>query len=417
MKRRGMQFLVTGVLAVSLLSGCGNSENGDGESKGEEMITLSVIDPHAYGLEEYDEVIAAFEKDHPNVKIEVQHVANDTTILQSRINSGDIPDIFAVAPGTVAESYYTYAYNWTEDTDTTSLFHEDALERCQDSEGNVMALPWSYENMGLLYNKDCFEKAGITELPSTLDELEDACKKLEAAGITPFALGAKEGWVLSQLATHFMMDKSLDASGTVEALESGELKFEDLPHWKNLFRFLDLAKEYGQGKPLEVDWEISENMLANGQAAMIHMGDWCQATLDSFNPDANIAFLPVPVGDSQEDCTLLSSISRVYIVNKDSKHLDLAKEYCKYILTSEMGQYWLCEGIGTVPGVKTDREVVGALANDAKSYIKAGKTNSWIHPIAPQGYAENLGAYLQAYMTGDMSEQEVTDIFQEFWLQ
>ena len=416
--KKEIMALMAGVLVVSVLAGCGSSEssdNGNKDSNGEGTITLSVLDPHAYGLEEYDEVIAAFEKEHPNVKIEVQHVANDTTIIQSRINSGDVPDVFAVLPGTVSESYYSYAYNWTEDTEVTGLFRENALEMCKDGEGNVMALPWSYENMGLLYNKDCFEKAGITELPTTMDELEEACKKLEAAGITPIALAAKEGWVLSQLATHFMMDKSMDASGTAEALKSGELTFEILPHWQNLFRFLDLAQEYGPNKPLEVDWEISENMLANGEAAIIHMGDWCQPTLDSFNPDANLGFLPVPVGDGEEDSTLLSSISRVYMVNKDSENLGLAKEYCEYILTSDMGQYWICEGIGTVPGVKTDREVTGKLANDAMIYIQEGKTNGWIHSVAPQGYAENLGSYLQAYMTGDMDAEEITKTFQEYW--
>ena len=220
---------------------------------------------------------------------------------------------------------------------------------------------------------------------------------------------------MGQLATHFIIDKELGAEGTNEALKSGELTFADLPHWENLFKFLDLAMEYGPDKPLEVDWETSENMLANGDAAMIHMGDWCQSTLDSFNPDANLGFLPTPVGDGAEDCTLLSSCNWTYIVNKDSEHLELAKEYCEYILTSEMGQYWMCEGVGAVPGVKTEKEVKGALANDAKTYIADGKTDGWIHTIAPTSYTDVCGPYLQAYMTGDMSAEEVTQAFQEFW--
>ena len=60
-------------------------------------------------------------------------------------------------------------------------------------------------------------------------------------------------------------------------------------------------------------------MLANGAAAMIHMGDWCQSTLDSFNPDANLAFLPFPVGAGEDDATVLSSCNWTYIVNKDPR--------------------------------------------------------------------------------------------------
>ena len=85
-----------------------------------------------------------------------------------------------------------------------------------------------------------------------------------------------------------MMDKSLDAKGVVEKLNSGDLKFKDMKNFQNIFRLLDLAVKYGPDKPLEVDWETCENMLANGEAAIIHMGDWCQSTLDSFNPDANL---------------------------------------------------------------------------------------------------------------------------------
>ena len=66
---------------------------------------------------------------------------------------------------------------------------------------------------------------------------------------------------------------------------------------------------------------------------------------------------------------VLSSCNWTYIVNKDSKNLDLAKEYCEFILTSEEGQKWMAEGVGAVPGAKSDMEVTGALANDAKTYI------------------------------------------------
>ena len=297
----------------------------------------------------------------------------------------------------------------------TSLFNEDALETGRDDDGKIKSLPWTYENMGLIYNKDCFEKAGIEALPTNMDELAEDCQKLKDAGITPFAIAAKETWVLGQMATHFMLDKSKDAAGTVEAIESGELAFADMTNWSNFFKFLDLIVEYGPDKPLEIDWETSENMLANGEAAMIHMGVWCQSTLESFNPDANLGFLPFPVGATEDDATLLSSCNWTYIVNKDSENLELAKEYCEYILTSEEGQKWMCEGVGAVPGVKTDMAVSGKLANDAKTYIADGKTNGWLHTIAPNSYADICGPYIQSYMLGDMSADEVTELFQEFW--
>lgn len=410
MKKKTISMVLSAAMIATTVLGTGVIASADDE------ITLKVFDAHAYGLDEYAEMVKAFEESHPGVKIEVQHAANDSnTLLQSRVNAGDIPDVFDVESGTSAKMYYEYAYDWTDDTDVTSLFNEDALETGRDDDGKIKSLPWTYENMGLIYNKDCFEKAGIESLPTNMDELTEACQKLKDAGITPFAIAAKETWVLGQMATHFMMDKSKDAAGTVEAIESGELTFADMPNWSNFFKFLDLTVEYGPDKPLEIDWETSENMLANGEAAMIHMGDWCQSTLDSFNPDANLGFLPFPVGETADDATLLSSCNWTYIVNKDSENLDLAKEYCEYILTSEEGQKWMCQGVGAVPGVKTDMEVSGKLANDAKTYIADGKTNGWIHTIAPNSYTDTCGPYIQSYMLGDMSADEVTELFQEFW--
>ena len=439
--RKSLALLLTFGLIATSLSGCGTGTNKNtgsksasttsstyktsntsksgsktstGSNSGEEVV-LRVYDAHAYGLDEYAEMVKAFEESHPGVKIDVQHASNDyKATLQSRINSGDAPDVFDAQAGTDAKSYYDYAYDWTNDTNITSKFREDALA-LGTVDGKVMSLPWTYENMGLLYNVDVFEKAGIKTLPTTMDELEADCEKLKAAGIIPIALAAKETWVLGQIATHFMIDKSLDATGTVEAVESGKLKFTDMPNWKNLFKFLDLAVKYGPEKPLEVDWETSENLLANGKAGIIHMGDWCQATLDSFNKNANIKFLPFPVGTGEKDATLLSACNWTYIVNKDSKHLDLAKEYLEYILTSDMGQYWMCDGIGAVPGVKTNKEIKGKLANDAAGYISANKTNGWIHTIAPGNYSDNVGPVLQSYMIGESDEATATETIQEFW--
>ena len=74
-------------------------EKKDGQKDGQE-VTLKVYDSMAYGVEAYDEVIKKFEENHPGVKVEIQHAANDSnTLLQSRFNSGDIPDVFLNEPG------------------------------------------------------------------------------------------------------------------------------------------------------------------------------------------------------------------------------------------------------------------------------------------------------------------------------
>jgi len=419
MKRRVLASMLSVVLSVGLLAGCGgdSGSTGSDSSSGssDKDVKLSVFDAKAYGTEEFDAILADYGEKN-GLSIEVQHSPNDyDALVMSRFNSDDIPDILALQVGSSAQQYYEYAYDWSDDTEVLELFNEDAIATGKDADGNVMSLPGTYETMGLLYNKDLFEQAGITELPATISEMEAVCEKLTAAGITPFAVAGKELWVLHQLASNFMMDKSLEAQGVADQLNSGELTFEELPNYKNLFPFLDLVIKYGSEKQLEYDWETSENMLANGEAAMIQMGDWCQATMDEFNPDANLGFIPCPVSENPEDATLLSSVSWTYIVNKDSEHLEEAKELLTFMLTSDEMLDWMCNVIGNVPAAQGEFEVKGDLANEAAGYISAGKTNGWIHTLAPTGFQDEAGAAYQNYMLGNASAEETTKLIQELW--
>lgn len=148
MAKKTLAILLSAAMATSMLAACGGSDTktdegtadntatedtatddaaddkAEEETSSADEVVLKVFDAHAYGLDQYAEMVEAFEKDHPGVKIEVQHAANDSaTLLQSRVNSGDVPDVFDVESGTSAKMYYEYAYDWTNDTVVTSLFN------------------------------------------------------------------------------------------------------------------------------------------------------------------------------------------------------------------------------------------------------------------------------------------------------
>jgi multiple sugar transport system substrate-binding protein len=63
-------------------------------------------------------------------------------------------------------------------------------------EGKTWVLPLYQFVYPIVYNKTLFEKAGLDPEtpPATWDEFTAALKKLKAAGITPFALGLKDGF-------------------------------------------------------------------------------------------------------------------------------------------------------------------------------------------------------------------------------
>jgi raffinose/stachyose/melibiose transport system substrate-binding protein len=408
-------------LAVGLVSGCSSNSNVNESDEKEstsssEKVEISMVTAMAYGTEGLDIAVENFKEMHPNVTFDIQHIPNDyTTVLKSRINSGQVPDIILAQTGSQVATLYDYAYDFTDDP-IVDKFNEGAIELSKSSDGELLSLPWTYETMGIIYNKDLFEKAGITELPATLDELEQVCEELQTQGILPFATAFKEQWVLAHVASHFMTTQNDDPSITVEEISSNKLKFSDIDNFNNVYQLLDLMIEYGPNKPLEIDWEISENMLSNGEAAMIHMGDWCEATLKGFNADVNVGFLPVPISDDKNDAYLASSISWQLLLNKDSENLDLKKEFLEYILTSEDGQRWMTEYVGAVPAAKTDMQPSGMLATSAKELIDSGMTKPWNHILWPAGYNMKLGAFLQEYMLGTVDSETTNTNITNGWL-
>ena len=132
MKKRVISILLSAAMISSMVVAGGVTAHA------EENVTLNVFDAHAYGLDEYDEMVKAFEESHPGVTVDVQHAANDyDTLLQSRVNSGDTPDVFDAEAGTKAKMYYDYAYDWSNDTEVLDKFNEDAVNLGKDDEGNV----------------------------------------------------------------------------------------------------------------------------------------------------------------------------------------------------------------------------------------------------------------------------------------
>ena len=131
MKKRVISILLSAAMISSMVVAGGVTAHA------EENVTLNVFDAHAYGLDEYDEMVKAFEESHPGVTVDVQHAANDyDTLLQSRVNSGDTPDVFDAEAGTKAKMYYDYAYDWSNDTEVLDKFNEDAVNLGKDDEGN-----------------------------------------------------------------------------------------------------------------------------------------------------------------------------------------------------------------------------------------------------------------------------------------
>lgn len=359
--------------------------------------------------EQYNDMAAAY-KQATGVTLNIDvHQADFRTILTSRINSGDIPDIFMSSAYADNTTYKDYVYDMTNEPFIKKI-QPTALQGVTVN-GHVLGYPFLVQSHSFIYNKAVFDKVGLKTLPKTIPELAADAQKIQDAGIQPFATGFKEFWVLPQTAWQVLAPYAKSNYGGFEAftqkLNDGTLKFSDIPEMKNVFDLLDLIKKYGGPKPNESDFNDQTASIATGKVAMIHQGNWAEDTIRKTNPDVQLGFMPGPVGDSPDGAGIMYDSNQTLRVYKDSKNLKAALAWLDWLTTSDYGKNW-------IPGkIKQLSPIIGApapdsaIAKETVSLIDKGvPAYPWFYQMWPTGTEQTLGAILQGYCAGQTNRAE-----------
>ncbi|HEY0295551.1 MAG TPA: extracellular solute-binding protein [Bordetella sp.] len=150
----------------------------------------------------WNEAGHAFEATHPGVKVEPQYLENEayksklTTLLQSR----DKPAMFYSWAGGVLSAQVQAGV--IEDLTDKLRGYSDTLTPTALAaftvNGRIYGVPQAITEVGFLYNKALFAKAGLdADKIKSWDDFLAAVKTLKAAGITPLTAGGADKWPLS----------------------------------------------------------------------------------------------------------------------------------------------------------------------------------------------------------------------------
>ena len=155
------------------------------------------------------EMVAAFMKAYPNIKINYQNVGQGGPHyqkLRDALTAGSgIPDVAQMEFNSIPSFK---ALNALADMGTAGA--NDIKDKFVDwtwksvSDGDkVYGIPWDSGPMGLLYREDVFSKSGLSAAPETWDEYAEAAMKIakDSPGsyITDFVGSADAGWVAGVL--------------------------------------------------------------------------------------------------------------------------------------------------------------------------------------------------------------------------
>ena len=235
--------------------------------------------------------VQRFMKDYPNIHVEQVHQQNDNYKQQLVVamSSGQCPDMYISWGGGPMAEYYNSGYA----DDITELFNKydhpdfiDAAVAQGTYKDKVIGIPFgSLSGCDVFYNKTIFAENGI-EVPQTLDELEAACEKLKAAGITPFTLANAAKWTGSMYYMYLVARHSgnaeFDAAYTQEGSFGSEafiFASDKIQDWVRKGYFPDgvnsLSPDDGQDKQL----------LYDGSAAMMLHGSWMAGGMAADNQE------------------------------------------------------------------------------------------------------------------------------------
>ncbi len=328
--------------AAVLLSGCGSNTTekpagkpADAQTEknaagADEAVTIRLDQFSGSGASEeaLKKMIAKFNEQYPNVKVELQSFGYDDyfTQLQSKIVGGSAADVFELN----FENFVAYA---SEDVlldigdliGDTSGFNQTALEAFQ-YDGKQFGIPNSFSNVVLIYNKDLFDKAGVSYPTDdwTWTDMLEAAKKIRALSADTYGLyrplsfhefykGVKQngGSLLSEDGKNF----TVNLPQNVETLEI-------MSDWVTGSNVMPSdAQMGGMG-----DWDL----FKSGRLGMIVTGIWA---FSDFTDNCDFAWdVAVEPGNTAKATHFFSN---AYVVNKETANPGAAAALAAFLAGSK----------------------------------------------------------------------------------
>ena len=425
MKKRSIVLLSVLLVMSMVLAACGgNAKDADSTQNGsatkDEIKTVKIFQFKTEIVEGLNELKVQFEDQYPNIKLDIQTVgggADYGAALKTKFASNDAPDIFS-------NGGYAELETWQDKVEDLSdqPWVKDLIPLAAEpmtKEGKIYGMPMNLEGIGYVYNKDLFAKAGITETPKTLTELEDAAKKLQAINVTPFGNAYQEWWLLGNQGISVAFAQQDNVNDFIKGLNEGTASIIGNDRFEQWSKLLKLTVDYGQKNPLTTDANTHLALFANGEVAMMQEGNWAQTLVDNIKPNMNIGMFPMPIDDNAEKNDKLTvGIPANLVVNKDSAVKEEAKTFLNWLVTSDIGKEYIVKKWKFIPALSTipaTAEEIGLLGADVQKYVQADKVYGLQSSKFPDGVTQEFASVIQQYIAGKMDVNAWMQGMQDAW--
>ncbi|GAA5202762.1 ABC transporter substrate-binding protein [Microbacterium jejuense] len=299
---------VATVATVGALVGC-SAAGGDSDSSGKVELRVATFPPgaDAAAYEAFATQEKQFEKEHPNIDIIGVEYEWEGPTFAVQLAGGSLPDVFTV-PFTDSKTLLENGQLMDVTAEMKDLGYEDSfnpiiLDGVTGDDGKIYGFPRQAYAMGLHYNRDLFEQAGLDpdQPPTTWDEVRDYAKKIHdatgKAGYAQMAINNTGGWQLTaQTVARGGRTQTDNEDGTATSTIDNDAT-------KATLQFLhDLKWEDDSfGSKVDLDWGTINQEFAAGNIGMYTSGsDVYTALVRDFglNPDVyGLGVVPIEGDD------------------------------------------------------------------------------------------------------------------------
>jgi len=341
------------VAALSLTAACSNGDDdsssdgaSDGAPSGEILVLTNRTDLVDTKLQDYKKT---FEAEYPDVTVKFEALTDYEGEVKTRMNTTDYGDVLLI-PNSVSVADYPDFFEPIGSTDDLGETYRFVNEAAVD--GTAYGLATFGNANGVVYNKDVFEAAGITELPTTPEDFVSALQAVkDKTDAVPFYTNYKDGWPLTWPQS-WMGAVSGDKDALVK-MASDDAPWDEGSEKATVDSLLYDVTKAGliEDDPTTTNWENSKNLIATGKIGAMALGSWAvpqmqEAATKAGTDPASIGFMPPPFS---VDGTATSPIGGDYklAINVNSEHKAAARAWFDWFI-DESGFYDFAGGLPTV---------------------------------------------------------------------
>ncbi len=396
------------VVALAALAGCSSSASpGDGDAGRATSLTVWVMGDSSSNFEE---LVAPFVEDSG---ITVDTVAIPWDAIDQKfttaVASGNGPDIVQIGISklrTFADSGALMTLDESTLADYPNLAAANFIDGVAGDAtaigGDVVSVPWVSDTRVLYYRTDILAESGITEAPTTWDELRADAKTLAGRG------DGQYGYYIPQWDSSLPVIMTWGQGGQIVS-QSGTIDF-DTPEFE---KAADLYTGfYADGSvPINGDFDQTQG-FTSGSTPMLVSGPYLAGAIEAAAPDLDGKWSVAPIPSAVDNTSLLAG-SNLGVWGA-TKNKDGALQLLDFLSAAETQLEWYSID-SQLPTVKAALEDDTFSSDPLASVYATQLQNAEILPLVPNWDGETGKALLDALnaivLTGADEQSTLQNLF------